>query len=231
MTLATSALKVAKFLSRTNAAGTAIIDLETEIKDEIAETIRYYNRKPFALNEFRQMELDTVASTTWYSSVDLTSGDGDQDNTGRTAVDVNDILKIHYMRENPGGSGQNEPMTYLPYQQFEANFEGSQPTGTPTYYTRYAGQIGIWPTPDAAYTLYLSGLVKAVIPSDDSDTSAWLDQCEEMVLAGATARVALKYLRNTDLAGQHAAIEKTALEGMEREYILKSSSGKLRVHY
>ena len=104
MTLATSALECAKYLSRVNAAGTAIVDLEAEIKNEIGETIKFYNRTPYALTEFRGGILTTAASTTWYSTVDLTSGDGDQDNTGRTAVDTKDILSIDYMRENPARS-------------------------------------------------------------------------------------------------------------------------------
>ena len=230
MTLATVALSCAKQLSRTNSAGTAILDLETEIKDQIAETIRYYNRQAYHLTEFRGAELTTVLGTTWYSTVDLTNGDGDQDNTARTAVDVNQIMALNYMRENPGASGLNEPMDRISYRDFERLFEGSTPNGTPTYYTVYGGQIGIWPTPDDAYTLYFSAHIKPVVPTGDTDTSVWFDEANEMIESGALKRVCLKYLRDTERAAEFAAIEDVAKRGLESEYLKKSSSGKLRVN-
>lgn len=229
MTLATSALECAKYLSRVNASGTAIVDLETEIKNEIGETIKFYNRQTSHLTEFRGIVLTTVASTTWYSAVDLTSGDGDQDKTGRTTIDTNTILSIAYMRENPGSSGLNEPLARLPYTDFERLFEGSTPSGPPTYYTFYAGQIGIWPTPDAAYSIYFSATVKPVVPSDDADTSVWLDEAEELILAGAAKRVCLKHIRDTQRAQEFAAIESSALTQFNTEHVLKSSSRRLRV--
>lgn len=230
MTLATSALKCAIMLGRANATGTAILDLETQIKQEIGETIRFYNRRPFHLTEYRGVELTTAASTVWYSSVDMTSGDGDQSGTGRTAVDVKDVLHIEYMRENPGSSGLNEPLYRMAYGEFERLFEGSTPSGPPTYWTIYAGQIGIWPTPDAAYTIYFSATVKPVIPTSDSDTSIWLDEAEEMIATGACRRVCLKHLRDPERAQEFAVMEQEAAIMMEKEHVLKSSSMRLRVN-
>lgn len=228
MTLATSALKCAKQLSRVDAAGTTITDLEAEIKEEIGETIRFYNRQQYALTEFRGVTLTTASGTTWYSSVDMTSGDGDQDNTGRSAVDVKDILSITYMRDNT--SSIYDWMKRVDYPTFEMFFEGSTPQGDPSYFTVYAGQIGIWPTPDAAYTLYFSAHVKPTVPTADSDTSVWLDEAEEMIVAGACKRVCLKHLRDTDRAAAFAVTEGDARKGLAREYLIKSSSGKLKVH-
>ncbi|WP_299949076.1 hypothetical protein [uncultured Ruegeria sp.] len=230
MTLTTVALSCAKQLGRVNAAGTDITDLEAEIKEQIQETIRFYNRKPYHLTEFRGFTLDTAASTVWYSSVDLTSGDGDQSNTSRTAVDTNQILNITYSRENPGSSGLNEPLDRIPYAKFERLREGSTPQGTPTYYTYYAGQIGIWPTPDGVYELYFSGHVKPVVPTNDSDTSVWFDEANEMIEAGALKRVCLKYLRDKERAADFGIIEDGAARAMAREHLLKSSTGKLKVH-
>lgn len=227
MTLATTALSCAKKLGRTNAAGTSIEDLEDEIKAEIQETIRYYNRQKFALTEFRGVELTTVASTTWYSSVDMTNGDGDQDNTSRTAVDVNTITSIHYMRDN---TGTPEPIKRVDYPQFESWFEGNAPEGGPNYFTVYGGQIGLWPTPDAAYTIYFSAHMKAPVPSDDSDTSIWLTEAGEMIEAGACKRVCINWLRDAERAGEFAAIENAARANLAAEYTMKSSSGKIKAH-
>jgi len=230
MTLATVALSCAKQLGRANSSGTEILDLEDEIKEQIAETIRFYNRQSYHLTEFRGAELTTVSGTTWYSSIDLTSGDGDQASAGRTTVDVGQVVTLNYMRENPGSSGFNDTMDRLSYLDFERMFEGSTPNGTPSYYTVYAGQIGIWPTPDAAYTLYFSAHIKPVVPTADDDTSVWFDEANEMIEAGALKRVCLKYLRDTQRAAEFAAIEDTAQRGLEREYTMKTSSRKLRAN-
>lgn len=229
-TLATVALACAKQLGRVDSAGTSITDLETEIKEQIGETVRYFNRQSFHLTEFRGLTLTTAASTIWYSSVDLTSGDGDQSSTGRTALDTNQILNIQYARENPGSSGLNEPLRRISYTHFERLQEGSTPQGTPTYFTYYAGQIGIWPTPDAAYTLYFSAHVKPPVPTDDADESVWFTEAQEMIEAGACKRVCLKYLRDAQRATEFAAIEEGVRKELEREYLLKSSTGRLKVN-
>mgnify|MGYP006935322130 CR=1 FL=1 len=229
-TLASVALSCAKQLGRANAAGTAIVDLEAEIKEEIAEAIKFYNRRPNHLTEFRGFEVTTASSTTWYSTIDLTNGDGDQDSTGRTAVNANTILTIDYARENPGGSGNNEPLSKVSYQSFEGFFEGATSSGSPTYFTYYAGQIGVWPTPDGAYTLYFSGDVKPVVPTADSDTSVWFDEAEELIEAAACKRVCLKYLRDSERAMTFVAAEKDAEASFHSEYVRKSTSGKVRVH-
>lgn len=227
MTLATVALNCAKKLGRANAAGDAILDLEAEIKGEIAETIRFYNRQKFALTEFRGVELTTVAGTTWYSSVDLTNGDGDQDNTGRSAVDVKDITRITYMRDN---TGTPEAISQVDYKRFESWFEGNAPNGGPNYFTMYAGQIGLWPTPDDAYTIYFSAHVKPAVPTADSDDSVWLTEAGEMIEAGALKRVCVNWLQDAERAQHFAAIEKSARDVLAMEYALKTSSGRVRVH-
>ena len=143
---------------------------------------------------------------------------------------MNDVLKIDYARENPGSSNLNEPLFFLDYKVFESQLEGSTPSGPPNYYTRYAGQIGIWPTPDAAYPLYFSGKVKPVIPTQDTDTSVWLDQQEELIVAGACKRVCMKYLRDSERAVEFRVVDQEAADCFEVEHLLKASSGNLMLH-
>lgn len=113
------ALIVANQLGRTNAEGSTITDLETQIKAEIRNTIRFYNRKPMHLTEFRGGEIVTVSGQTFYDTADITMGAGDQPLANRTTIDTTDIINIHYMRENPGETGLNEPLSEVPYAHFE----------------------------------------------------------------------------------------------------------------
>ena len=226
-TLDDVALSCAKQLSRVDSAGTTITDLETEIKEEIGNAIKYYNRRASHLTEFRGFELDTVAGTVWYSTIDMTNGDGDQDTTGRTAVNVNTILSIDYGKKS---TGTDIPLDRIPYRTFEQLREGTTAQSIPTYFTIFAGQIGIWPAPDAVYTLYFSGDVKPVVPTTGSDTSIWFDEAQEMIEAAACGRICLKYLRDAKRAAEFGAMENIAYQSFHHEYVKKASSGKLRVH-
>ena len=226
MTLADIALDCAKFLGRVDASGTQILDLEDEIKAEIAETVRYYNREKWALTEFRGMVLTTSTGVAWYSSVDLTSGSGDQSGAGRTAVDVNTILSIDYARMDVNDLDYD--LKRLRISEFEAMFEGNTPSLYPNYYTIYAGQIGLYPVPDAAYTIYINGHVKPVVPVNDPDTSVWFDQAKELIETGACKRVCLKYLRQADRAAEFAALEDVARRQLMGEHMRRSGTGKLK---
>jgi hypothetical protein len=240
--LATTALTVAKMLGRANTAGTAILDLEAEIKVEVKNAIRHYNRKPLHLLETRGGTLTTTADVTWYSAVNVSSAvrdsegfniievDGSIVATAATSIFVDQIIDIHYMRENPGASGLNEPMREIPYVRFEQLQEGSTATGQPEYFTRYAGQIGIWPTPGAAHTIYWAGLVKPVVPSEDNDPSIWFTEANELIEAATAQRVSAKYLRDDQQAAKFAAIEAGAYQQLRGEYVSKSTTGRIKAH-
>lgn len=240
-TLATIALNCAKQLGRANAAGTAIADLGPEIKAEIQQAIRNYNRKPFRLLETRLVTLTTVAGKTWYSTLTF-SGDSVAGGVpivggsgtiyvggGETAtVSVDDVLKIDYMRETQ--SSLTAGMGAVPYTRFEQLQEGTSAGGLPTLYTRYAGQIGVYPTPSAVYTIQFSALMKATIPATDTSVSVWFDEANELIEAAACARVCLKYLRDRERAQEFEAIATGAQEVLWNEYHLKSKTGRLVPH-
>lgn len=228
MTLATIALDCAIQLGRANAAGTAIADLETQIKAEIGEAIRHYNRKPWNFTELRGAELTTVASQKWYSTVDLANAGGDQSVAGRTSVDVNQLLSVDYMRED--ASGLTDKMRAISYEHFERLQEGSSPGGFPEAYALYGGQIGIYPTPGGAYSIYISGHFKPVVPTADGDGSVWFDDAAELIKAAACKRVALKYLRDPERAAEYAAIEQEAERQAHSEHIRKTSTRRIKVH-
>lgn len=227
-TLASVALNCAIQLGRANQAGTDIISLGPQIKAEIGESIRYYNRKGWHLTEVRDITLTTAADTAWYSTVDVSTGAGDQALAGRTSVDVNDVTEIDYFREN--ASSLTTGMDQISFQEFQMLNEGSAAGGAPISYTLYAGQIGIYPTPDQTYTLTFSGHVKPVIPTEDDDTSVWFDQAAELIEASACRRVCLKYIRDAQRAAEFAAIEQDAAGALHGENVFKTATGKITPH-
>ncbi|MEL6361722.1 MAG: hypothetical protein AAFR21_11610 [Pseudomonadota bacterium] len=229
-TLQTVALNCAKQLGRADAAGLAIIDLESEIREQVGESVKFYNRKPWGLTEVRGAELVTVANQTWYSTIDLTTGSGNQEVSGRSTASADDILDIIYARQDVGPSGLNEPIYEMKYSRFERLFEGSTPGSNPTHYTRFAGQIGIWPTPDSAYTLYMSVAIKPPVPTVTTDTSVWFDEAQELIEAATCKRISAKYLRDDDLARRFEILEQDAASGLNTEYVYKRTTGRLTPH-
>ena len=76
----------------------------------------------------------------------------------------------------------------------------------------------------------MGGAVKPVVPTEDADTSVWIDQAEEMVVAGAIKRVLLKYIRDEERAAVYVAIERDAMIQFKSELTRKTSSRRLKVN-
>ena len=228
MTLLDIARRVAQYLGRTDTAGQTILDLADQIKEEIRYVVQDLNRMPSHLTEIRGGTLLTVPGQTWYSTVTLDDAAGENESALANTIPVIDIVNIHYMRENPGASGLNEPLDEISYQDFERNYEGSVPQGQPEHFTRYSGQIGIWPSPSGGNNLYWSGIVKPASPVDDTQTSLWFIQYPELVTSATAARVCEKYLRNPEWAKEFRLTEALQRAALDAEYMQQASSGAVR---
>ena len=198
-------------------------DLNTQIDREIQLAMARYNRRVSWLHEVREVSLTSVAAQAWYSSVDVSTGTGPQDTTGRTAVDVTDIQKIDYMRDP-----NYDDLRQVHYSDFEGFFDTTGAAGRPTYFTLYAGQIGIWPVPDGVTIYTLSAVVKPVIPSLATDESIWFDQAQELIENAAAAAICRKFIQDGERAQAFQVYETEAWNDLVREGNQKMATGKLR---
>ena len=198
-------------------------DLNTQIDREIQLAMARYNRRVSWLHEVREVSLTSVAAQAWYSSVDVSTGTGPQDTTGRTAVDVADIQKIDYMRDP-----NYDDLRQVHYSDFEGFFDTTGAAGRPTYFTLYAGQIGIWPVPDAVTIYTLSAVVKPIIPSLAADESIWFDQAQELIENAAAAAICRKFIQDGERAQAFQVYETEAWNDLVREGNQKMATGKLR---
>ena len=198
-------------------------DLNTQIDREIQLAMARYNRRVSWLHEVREVSLTSVAAQAWYSSVDVSTGTGPQDVTGRTAVDVTDIQKISYMRDP-----DYDDLRQVHYSDFEGFFDTTGAAGRPTYFTLYAGQIGIWPVPDGVTIYTLSAVVKPVIPSLATDESIWFDQAQELIENAAAAAICRKFIQDGERAQAFQVYETEAWNDLVREGNQKMATGKLR---
>ena len=198
-------------------------DLNTQIDREIQLAMARYNRRVSWLHEVREVSLTSVAAQAWYSSVDVSTGTGPQDTTGRTAVDVADIQKIDYMRDP-----NYDDLRQVHYSDFEGFFDTTGAAGRPTYFTLYAGQIGIWPVPDGVTIYTLSAVVKPIIPSLAADESIWFDQAQELIENAAAAAICRKFIQDGERAQAFQVYETEAWNDLVREGNQKMATGKLR---
>ena len=198
-------------------------DLNTQIDREIQLAMARYNRRVSWLHEVREVSLTSVAAQAWYSSVDVSTGTGPQDTTGRTAVDVADIQKIDYMRDP-----NYDDLRQVHYSDFEGFFDTTGAARRPTYFTLYAGQIGIWPVPDGVTIYTLSAVVKPIIPSLAADESIWFDQAQELIENAAAAAICRKFIQDGERAQAFQVYETEAWNDLVREGNQKMATGKLR---
>ena len=200
-------------------------DLNTQIDREIQLAITRYNRRVSWLHEVRGATLTTVIGQRFYTSINLATGAGVQAVTGLTAVSVQDVQKIDYMR-----ASDDDPLTQISYQEFEARYDTTGSVGGPEYFALYAGQIGLWPTPDAVEALTLSVVVKPQIPVNATDESVWFDQAQELIENAAAAAICRKFIQDGDRAQAFQVYESAAWDDLVKEGNQKMATGKIRAH-
>jgi hypothetical protein len=205
-------------------------DLNSQIDAEIQNAIRHYNRRVNWITERRGGTITTVAGTTWYSEVDLTTGAGIEDNPTGTAptstASVKDLLKIIYIKLEQGAI--DWPLTRVSYDEFERLVEGNAVVGIPDYYTVYVGEIGLWPTPSAVFSLYISAFWKPTVPTADDHESVWFDEHLELIENSAARRVCFKWTHDKELGSVFALLEKEQEDLLLAEGAARTTTGRLK---
>lgn len=214
-TLGAIALECAVKLGLASADRSAILDLADEIKTEIRNAIRHYNRRPWSFTETRDLEFLTIAGQTWYSFA----------SDGTSTFQFADLLNVDYIREE--ASSLDQGLCEKPYKAFKQIQEGSTAGGPPIFYARYGDELGLYPTPDQTYTINLSGQFKAAVPTADSDTSVWFTEIPELIVASACGRVCLVHRRDRERAMDFAAIAKPLEDELHAEWVRKARTGRV----
>ncbi len=208
-------------------------DLNSQIDAEIQNAIRHYTRRASWINERRGGTIATVIGTTWYSTIDLTTGGGIEDSPTGTAptstASVKDLLKVIYFKLEQGAI--DWPLTRVSYDEFERLVEGNAVQGIPDYMTIFAGQIGLWPTPSAVFSLYISAFWKPTVPTADAHESVWFAEHLELIENSAARRVAFKWTHDKELGAVFALLEKEQEDLLLAEGAARTTTGKLKSHW
>lgn len=202
--------------------------LATPIKQEVQNAIRHYSRRNSWVIERRGSEITLVADQAWYSIIDNTTGNGIEASPAGTTPTATDdtleVLSIIYAKLELGAI--DWPMDLVTYRTFESLLENNNVSGTPRYITHFAGQIGVWPKPNVAFTLYLSITAKPAVPSADADESVWITQYRELIENSAARRTAFKWLQDPDLGKGFALAEAEQEQLLLAEGAVRTTTGR-----
>lgn len=198
-------------------------DLSAQIDREIQLAIARYNRRVTWLHEVRAVTLTSVAAQAWYSTVNVSTGAGPQDVAGRTAVPVSDIQAVRYMR-----TADYDDLKQVRYSDFERFFDTTGSAGRTSYFTLYAGQIGLWPVPAGVETFTMSVVCKPVVPSSAADTSVWFNQAQELIENAAASAICRKFLSDGERAQAFKVFEDAAWDELLAESNKKAATGRIR---
>jgi hypothetical protein len=149
-------------------------DLTSEIQLAIQDAIYDYERRRFYFNELRQAPAFTcVVGQEFYTL----SADADIASMPHldavTLYAFNNRYTLEYMTPK-----QMEDISVSPYW-----------NGMPTDYTYYNEQIRLYPIPNYAYPVYLSGTIRLSHPSASGDSGPWMNDAEQLIRACATKKL------------------------------------------
>lgn len=165
------------FLNRT--------DFTIQVKNAINTTIRHYNRERYQWNQTVTALVAVVGTET----IALPS----------------DFLELDRLEYQYNGTSRLEihQMNFDDIRQINVD----QSTGTPEWYAIYGDNIYLANVPDSAYPVYCYYLLRYPDLSADSDTSPWLTNAYDLIVAGAAKLIWARTIRNVAEAQVCAQLE------------------------
>jgi hypothetical protein len=185
--------------------------IRTQIQREIQSAIRHYSSKRFFFTE-RTFTFATVAAQESYDIDD--------------AADIDTFLEVQDSYITSGSVRYPVLPVDFPYL---SSAQNGSTTGRPTNWAFFARSFYLYPIPDAAYTVTISGHCRLAALSADTDTNAWMTDGEELIRSRAKRKLAQNVTKDLDEAQSSGASEIEALDALEYETRLRRGRRVLRV--
>lgn len=187
-------------------------DMTNQIKLCIQDAIGHYEVERFWFNQFRDRTFTTAAGQEFYGEGDLS--------------DIPQVLEFDAVTLTVGST--RWPLSKAGYVQLEDWNADASARGQPTHYAYWGRQIRLYPVPDSAYQIRLSGLFKLPMLVADGDVNAWTEDAGELVRHRAKAILYGQYLRDDANAARATALEMAALERLATTTARRLSSSEIR---
>lgn len=190
-------------------------DLTTQIAQAVLDAIQDQERTRFYFNERRDAPaFTTVAGQEFYTSAD--------DADIATIAHIDDLALIY----NSGRrllTSQTE--RWMEDQPSNTGFQG-----VPSDYSYLAKRIRLYPIPDAAYDVYMTGQIRLAALSAAGDTNVWTEDANQLIRFAAKEKLYRHVIQDpqrADQMGAAAAMQRSMLlgESMKRggQHRLKST--------
>lgn len=188
-------------------------DLTSQIQKAIQTAIDRYERKRFYFNEARSITFNTVDGQEFYTSAD--------------ASDIPNLLMIDNVKLTISGSDKIdlEPRQYSELEYLSNNTTTDE--GQPTAYAYYGKQLRLYPIPDAAYAVRISGVFPLADLSATADTNAWMTDAEALIRSRAKRELLTHVIRDAEGAAAMAQAESEELQSLIQATNARSSTGTL----
>lgn len=187
-------------------------EMNGQVKLCIQDAIAHYEIERFWFNQFRDRTFATVAGQEFYSEPDH--------------GDIPSILEFDAVTLTVGSA--RWPLTKAGYVQLEEWNADAAARGQPTHYAYWGQQIRLYPVPDSAYQVRLSGLFKLPALVADGDQNAWTQDAEELIRHRAKFLLYNQYLRDDANAARAAALEAAALARLTATTARRLAAGDIR---
>lgn len=185
--------------------------IDTQIEREIRSAIRHYSTKRFFFTE-GSFTFATVANQESYDIDD--------------AADIDTFLEVQDSYLTTGGLRyQLKPVDFPAL----SDAQNGAYTSRPTNWAFFNRSFRLYPIPDAAYTVTISGHVRLVTLDSSNPSNAWMTDGEELIRARAKRYLAMNVTDDVDRAPAFHAQEMDALDAIERETRLRRGRRLLRV--
>ena len=187
--------------------------LTSQIEKAIKTAIAAYERRRFWFNEARSVTFNTV--------------DGQEFYTGSDQSAIPTLLEIDRIKLTISGSDQID-LERVPYSELEHDSSSlTVDEGQPTSYAYYGQSLRLYPIPDAAYAVRVSGVSELATLSATTDTNAWMTDGEALIRCRAKRELLTHVIRDSESAREMAEAESAELRSMIQANNARSSTGRV----
>lgn len=187
-------------------------DLASQIGLCIKDAIKHYERQRFYFTESRDVTFATVNNQEYYDAAD--------------AAAIPNYSTIDLLRVTVSGFHYN--ITADTYSSIDELNQVGTVKGIPDRFCYYAQKIRLFPIPNAAYTVRISGIKRLDVLSADGDSNAWTTEGEALIRFHAKALVCSLYLKDHEEATASMLLARDALQKIEAETAQRAMTGSLK---
>ena len=176
-------------------------DLTTEVGQAIDHAIDIYRNEKLWFMETKSKSFATVASQIYYTSSD--------------DADIGLMSDIYSAQIRI--SNTDYPLAKIrSIGEFELLQDGNTNTGQPTHFVWFEGSIGLYVTPDQAYTVTMIGNFTPAAPATDGETNnVWMTDAYDMVMFKALEFI---FAMHTDQMDRAQVMNQAAASQLDIHY-------------